>query len=46
VRFEVFTMVKTQVEVFWVVMLCSDVVGYPTTSVFTLKMEAVRSFKM
>jgi hypothetical protein len=27
-RFEVFTAVRIQVEVFWVVMLCSIVVGY------------------
>jgi len=28
VRFEVFMVVKIQVEVFWVVTLCSIVVGY------------------
>jgi hypothetical protein len=28
VRFEVLRVVKTQVEVFWVVMQCSVVVGY------------------
>jgi hypothetical protein len=27
-RFEIFTAVKIQVEVFWVVMPCSVVVGY------------------
>jgi hypothetical protein len=27
-RFKAFTAVKMQVEVFWVVMPCSDVVGY------------------
>jgi len=27
-RFEVFTAVKIQVEVFWVVTMCSDTIGY------------------
>jgi hypothetical protein len=31
-RWEVFTVVKVQVEVFWVVTLCSVVVGYQCVS--------------
>jgi len=48
--FEVFTMVKIQVEVFWVVTPCSVVTGYQCFGGscyfhlhFTLKMEAVKS---
>jgi hypothetical protein len=36
-RFEAFTAMKIEVAVFWVVILCSDGVGYQR---FTLKMEA------
>jgi hypothetical protein len=36
-RFEVFTAVEIQVEVFWVVTPCSVVVGYQS---FRVKMEA------
>jgi hypothetical protein len=31
-RFEFFTVVKIQIEVFWVVTMCSDVVGYFTSA--------------
>jgi hypothetical protein len=41
VRFKVFTAVKIQVKVFWVVTPCSVVVGYH----FTLKMETAKSSK-
>jgi hypothetical protein len=42
VRFEVFTAVKIKVVVFWVVMLCSVVVGYQH---FRVKMEVKSSTK-
>jgi hypothetical protein len=42
-RFEVFTIVKIQVEVFWVVTPCNVVVGCQR---FTLKMEAASSSEM
>jgi hypothetical protein len=39
-RFEVFTVVKIQIEVFWVLMLCTAEVGHQC---FGMKMEAARS---
>jgi hypothetical protein len=36
-RFEVFMVMKIQVMVFWVVMLCSDVVGCLLNGVITQK---------
>jgi len=44
-RFEVFIAVKIQVVVFWVMMPCSDVLGYhcfmgPCASIFRVKLEA------
>jgi hypothetical protein len=50
-RFEVFTAVKIQVAVFWIMTPCNDVAGYqrfgrpccPTYEYFTLKMETTWS---
>jgi expansin (peptidoglycan-binding protein) len=43
VRFEVFTVVKIQVEVFWIVAPCSVAVGYNISEDLSLKMEAAKS---
>jgi hypothetical protein len=47
VRFEVFTVVKIQIEVLWVVLPCSDVVGcFRGPCHLTLKIEAAWTSEM